>query len=99
MTIRDGVPDADIERQVLPHLPDHSDQAGYSSELPELLLVEEFGDGADLPIVGAFNDHAGKCVGMLVSGQGDGTVEVNGAPIPALRGNRRRGSLRRRGRR
>ena len=62
-------------------------RSGYSSELAELLLVEEFGDGADLPIVGTFNDHAGKGVGMLVSGQGDGTVEMNGAPIPALRGN------------
>src|SRR5260221_2601441 len=84
MPIHDGMTKADVEAEVIPHLPDGTDQAGYGSRLSDFLFVEEFGDRPYLPLRGSLDDSTKKVVGAMIARELRNDVGVSRSPIPAL---------------
>src|SRR5436309_8952155 len=87
MTAGERVAQANIEGQVLAYLPDQSGEAGHGFRLAKLLLVEGLCDRAHRPLRRSFDDHAGEEISVMITGQLCNAVQVDGAPVPALRHN------------
>src|SRR5262249_51849689 len=85
MATGESVAHARIEGQVLAYLPDQSDEAGDGFRLGNFLLVEDLRDRPHRPLRRPFDDHAGEEIGVVFTGELRDTVQVNGAPVPALR--------------
>src|SRR5215475_5118362 len=88
MAVHDAMAKADVEAEVILHLPDRTDEAGHRSRLPDFLFVEEFRDWSDLPLRGPLDDASHKDVGMIVAREFGDDVSVHRSPIPALRYDR-----------
>src|SRR5262245_21476773 len=88
MAVHDGMAKADVEAEVILHLPDRTDEAGHRSRLPDFLFVEEFRDWSDLPLRGPLDDASYNDVGMIVAREFGDDVAVQRSPIPALRYDR-----------
>src|SRR5215831_7222576 len=84
MAVHDGMAKADVEAEVILHLPDRTDEARHGSRLTDFLFVEEFGDRSDLPLRGPLDDASHKDVGMIVARELGDDVSVHRSPIPAL---------------
>src|SRR6266566_4183552 len=80
MTVRESVAHADIEGQVLAHLPDQSDEAGHGFRFAELLLVKNLCDGAHRPLRRPFDDDAGEEISAMLTGQRCDTMPARLAP-------------------
>src|SRR6185437_7264283 len=65
--------------------PDRADEGGPGLLALEVLVVEELGDGAHLPVVGAFEDGPGVEVRVVVARVLEPLVPVDGAPRPLVR--------------
>src|SRR5262245_12793774 len=76
---------ADVKGQVFADLPDQTDEAGQGFRLAKFLLIEKLGDWAHRPFRGPFYDHARKEIGVLLTVELGNAVQVNCAPVPALR--------------
>src|SRR5689334_23556794 len=76
---------ADIEAEVILHLPDRANQAGYGSNLSDLVFVKKLGNRPYLPLRGPLDDAAHKEIGMLIARQLSNDIGVYGSPVPALR--------------
>src|SRR5437660_12592181 len=84
MTVRQSVTDAEIEGQVLAHLPDQSGEAGHGFRLAKLLLVEKLCDWAHRPLRRPFDDHACEEVSAMFTGQLGDSIQVDCYPVPPL---------------
>src|SRR5580704_3028807 len=76
---------ADVEGDVVAHLPDRANQRRPCRQANEIPLVEDLRDGSQRPVMRAFDDHPEERIRGLLSGDGDGGVEMDGHPRPLLR--------------
>src|SRR5580704_17124147 len=76
---------ADVEGDVVAHLPDRANQRRPCRQANEIPLVEDLRDGSQRPVMRAFDDHPEERIRGLLSGDGDGGVEMDGQPRPLLR--------------
>src|SRR6266436_3510964 len=88
MPIHDGMAIAHIEAKIVLHLPDCTDQAGYDSQLSDLLFVKELDDRPHLPLRGPLDDATQEEVGAAVTREFGDNVGVHRSPLPALRHDR-----------
>src|SRR5258707_3367291 len=88
MSIHDGVAKADVEAEIVLHLPNGTNQAGDGSRLTDFLFVEEFGDRPYLPLRGPLDNAAQTEVSVIVAREFCDDVGVYGSPVPSLRSDR-----------
>src|SRR5215831_19928700 len=84
MPIHHGMAIADVEAEVILHLPNRADQAGDGPRLTDFLFVKKLGDGPYLPLRGPLDDAAHKDVGVIVACEFGDDVAVYRSPVPAL---------------
>src|SRR6266478_177165 len=88
MPIHDGMAKADVEAEVILHLPNGTNQARDGSRLSDLLFVEKLRDRPYLPLRWPLDDAAQKEVGAIVTRELGDDVGVYRSPVPALRHDR-----------
>src|SRR5262249_35407791 len=77
--------EADVEAEVVVGLPDRADEPRGRGRRADLGLVEELGDRAHLPGDRSLDDRADEEVRIVVARARGGAVEMDGAPVEALR--------------
>src|SRR6266852_156628 len=88
MSIHDGMTKAHVEAEIVLHLPDRTDQAGYDSQLSDPFFVKELGDRPHLPLRGPLDNATQEEVGAAVAREFGDDVGVHRPPVPALRHDR-----------
>ena len=76
---------AEVDRNIVPDLPDCPDEGGSASEHADIAFIKEFGDRPHRPVMRTLDDAVEKVIGMLLAGELDLRVQVDGASVPALR--------------
>src|SRR5215831_2040214 len=74
-----------VNRDIVLDLPDCADEGGAASEHADIAFIKEFGDRSNWPVMRTLDDAVEKVIGMLLAGELDLRVQVDGAPVPALR--------------
>src|SRR5882762_5241165 len=85
MAVHQRMAQADIDGQVLAHLPYRADKSGDGARLAELFLVEDLRHGPHGPFGRSFDDRPNEEIGAVLAREGSGSIEVHGTPVPALR--------------
>ena len=75
----------DVEAEIIAHAVDQPDKAGESLLPSKLVLIEKLGDGANRPTIWPFDNSVEEEIAMMVAGERSLGIQVDGAPIPALR--------------
>ena len=88
MAIDPATAKAEIERYIVPDLPDRANEAGASFGSTEVALIEQFGHRADRPAMRALKDSAESKVGVLLPCECHASIEVYREVLPALRHDR-----------
>jgi hypothetical protein len=78
-------PQAEVDCDIVLHLPDRPDQRGTGAKQANLAFVKDFGDGPHHPVVRTLDDGVQKIIGVLLAGKLDLSIEVHRRPVPALR--------------
>src|SRR5712671_3130721 len=87
---------AEIDGNIVLHLPDRPDQSRAGLKLADIALMEEFGDGPNDPFMRALDDGIDKQIGMPSLGERSCAIDVHRSPAPSLRddaGKARAGSV------
>src|SRR5262249_10245501 len=84
MTVRERVPQPDIEGKIFANLPDQPDEARHRIRLSPLSFIEYLGDRPYSPLRRPFDDHAGKEIGMMFARELCDSVQMDRPPVPAL---------------
>src|SRR5258708_34707000 len=89
MAIRERMTEPDIEAQIVANSPNETDQTRYRFRFAKFAFVEDLGDRPDRPFRRALDDAANKNIAMMFAGQRHLTIQLDGYPIPSLRGDAR----------
>ena len=89
LSVRQGMTKSYVEGQVVANLPYRADEPGYRERadifLAERLPVKDFRDGAHRPRCRSLQDHVDEQFEMMMPRMRCFSVEVDGAPLEALR--------------
>jgi hypothetical protein len=84
LTVYERVAEADVEGQIVAHLPDGSDQGEKCLRLVDDAVGIDFEKRSDFPFARSFDDRVKEKFGMLVGREVRCRVQMNGSPIPPL---------------
>src|SRR5262249_42335040 len=85
MAAGERLTETDVEAELVVNLPDRPDQTRDRAGHADLVLYEELGDRSHLPLDRSFDDRAEEEVGVVIARQRGLAVEIDRAPVVALR--------------
>ena len=85
MAVREGMPQSEVETEIVANAPNETDQSRYRFRFAKFIFVEDLCHRPDRPCRRPLDNAAEKDIAVMLAGKCRLGVQVDRSPIPSLR--------------